>query len=415
MDADSLRNMRGARARAWLTESRPYLQYMAQSGFTGFVILCLIMGSIGYTTLILNLPDSFPVTAVGIIALTPVLAWSPLRTYLVHADMVFLMPREGQMGEYMGAGRRNQAVFVVLLTVVITALYLPIYRQGDGEVISWQLAAVLLLLRWGNLRGSWIERELAWPNRRIVLRLLRWAGTGAVVAALLEASLWKAGLFGLLVAALLAVLYRLPSRHAFPWERLMEEEAGTRRRYYTFYGMFIDVPTLPSRAAKRPYLSWMNRLVRYGSRQTFHYLYTSTLVRTEIGGMLIRLLLLGMLVIYWLGDAAALSGWGAAAVHALFVMIAGLQLSALRQVHQYSVWRHVYPLPESRRHDSVVEVDRFAMLVCSVLLWLPLGLTLLLEGEYMAPAVALVWPIVYICLIRPGRLRRKMMLDLDEE
>jgi ABC-2 type transport system permease protein len=220
--------------------------------------------------------------------------------------------------------------------------------------------------------------------------------------------------FTILVSLFFLLIHRFPSRHRLPWERLIEEEARTRTRYYVFFGLFIDVPSLPSRIAKRSYLTWLLRTVPYSNRNTFVYLYTASLLRTEIGGIVIRLLLLGCLIIYWLADAAALSGWGSVLVFGVFMGLLAVQLGGLRHIHRYSVWKHVYPLPEKQRVDQYMKVDRTAMLICAALLWLFMALPLALSAIYIPTITAAAGAFIYIA-VRPSRLRKKMLADAEEE
>lgn len=409
-----LEALRAERSGAFRKETIPYVRYLGLSGFPAFLSLIVISSALGYFKLIRDLPPQFPVTAVGVAALTLVLCWSPLRTFLAPADIVFLMPREGQMGDYMGGSFRSSAILTGVLCAAVLALYLPIYNQGEGVVSGAVLVCAAAAIRAGNLRGAWQERRMAWPGMRLFIRLCRWLATALLLAAWLTFALWQAAAFTLLVAALFVFVYRLPASHRFPWERLIVEEKTTRKRYYVFFGMFIDVPTLPSRVARRPYLSWLLRAVPYSNRNTFVYLYLSSLLRTEIGGIVVRLLVLGALVAYWAADAASLSGWAASLVYALFMTILSAQIGALRHVHRHSVWKHVYPLPDQQRARQYAKVDRMALLAIAALLWLPLGVPLLIRGLYVPAAAAAIGALAYLA-IRPARLRAKLQKEEDDD
>ncbi|MDQ8739178.1 ABC transporter permease [Paenibacillus sp. LHD-38] len=402
------------RAKAFREEALPYFRYMGQSGFPAFMSLFIISSAIGYINLIRDVPADFPIAAVGITALTLVLCWSPLRTWLVAGDAVFLMPREAEMSGYLRLSFRYNTIACSLLAAVVFLLYLPIYLQGPAVNGGWALAVIAVVMKAVNIWGAWRERRMTWPGMRRLLRLLRWVITALIIAAWLTSLLWQAAGFTVLLCALYGLLYRLPSKHRLPWERLIDEEARTRKRYYVFFGLFIDVPTLPSSIAKRPYIAWLLRAVRYTSRNTFVYLYTASLLRTEMGGMIIRLLFLGCLIIYWFAEAVSLSGYGSILVFFIFMGLIAVQLSGLRHVHRYSVWKHVYPLPEKQRIEQFLKVDRLAMLVCTSLLWLFAALPLALSGVYMPSLVSAALALAYLA-IRPRRLRKKLVLDEDED
>jgi len=402
------------RARSFRSETLPYIRYMGQSGFPAFVSLFVILGVIGYFSLIRDLPPTFPIAGAGTAALTLAICWSPLRTWLATADIVFFMPREAEMGPYMRHSFRYTTLGCSLLAAFVLLLYLPIYNQGPARIDGLLIIAAAALLKAGNVWGAWRERQLAWPGMRRLLRLLRWALTAAVWYVWLTCLLWQAAGFTLLTALLLALLYRLPSRHRFPWERLIEEEERTRKRYYLFFGMFIDVPTQPSKVARRGYLNGLLRIVPYANRYTYVFLYTASLLRAEIGGIVIRLLLLGSLVSYWLGDAGTWSGWAAAAFYAIFMLVLAAQIGALRHVHQYSVWQHVYPLPHSQRISQYTKVDRAALLICGAIMWLCGAVPLLAAGMPVPAAVSAAAVVLYI-IARPGRMKRKIVADTEDD
>lgn len=402
------------RARDFRNEIKPYIRYMAMSGFPSFLSLVFIASAIGYFTLLRDVPADFPIVQVGVLVLTPVICWSPMRTYLAAADVVYLMPREHEMGPYLRSSFQRTILKSVVLAAVVMLLFLPIYRQvGTGSEIAWVIVAALVL-KAANAAGGWQERKLAWNSMRLLLRSARWLLTGLAVAAWLTALPWQALLFTVLCAALALLCYRLPQRHRLPWERLIAEESVTRRRYYAFFGLFIDVPVLPSSIKRRAYLSWLLPRIPFAHRYTFNFLFSATLFRSEIGGILIRLLLLGALVNYMTADAASLSGWVTAFVYALFGIVFSLQLGGLRSVHRYSVWKHVYPLPDDKQTDQLVQVDRVALIAGLLLLWLPAALPLLLKGISAPPIAMLIGALVYVAL-RPMRLRRKIKSDADED
>ncbi|WP_138752482.1 ABC transporter permease [Paenibacillus sinopodophylli] len=402
------------RAKAFRTETMPYFRYMGQSGFPAFLSLIVISSAIGYIGLLRHVPDDFPFTIVGVIALTLVLCWSPLRTWLAAGDTVFMMPREADMNGYLRLSLRYTTLGCAVLVAIVFLLYMLIYVQGPAINGAWTLGIVAAGLKAVNVWGAWQERQMTWPSMRWLLRSLRWAMTALTVAAWLTSLLWQAAAFTLLLGILCMVLYRLPSKHRFPWERLIDEEARTRKRYYVFFGLFIDVPTLSSSIIKRSYLSWMLRRISFANRNTFVYLYSASLMRTEVGGIVLRLLFLGCLIVYWFAEAVSLSGYGSLIAFFIFMGLIAVQLGGLRHVHRYSVWKHVYPLPEKQRTDQFLRVDRFAIVLCTALLWLFAAIPLALSGVYMLSLAAAVLAIVYLA-VRPMRLRKKLAQDEEEE
>ncbi|GKU75805.1 ABC transporter permease [Paenibacillus sp. L3-i20] len=402
------------RARAFRSETMPYFRYMAQSGFPSFLSLILIASTISYITLIKNLPQDFPIIWIGVLVLTPVVSWSPLRTFLVMADTVFLMPREHELVPYIRRSFQRSIRVSGLIAAAVFLLYVPIYIQGEEISGPWLLGFILILLKAGNVVAGWRERSMSWTSIRNTFRVLRWILTGLTIMVWLIALPWQALLFTILCSILVAFCYRLPQKQRFPWERLIAEERTTRRRYYVFFGMFIDVPTLSSSVSRRTYLAWILPRIPFAQRNTFVYLYAASLFRTEIGGILVRILLLGSLVIYWLADAASLAGWGAIFVYGIVAVVFGLQTGGLRAVHRYSVWKHVFPLPAGEQVEQLLRIDRATLVTGLMLLWLPAALPLLWHGILLPPIVAIAVMLLYIG-IRPSRYRKKVLTEAEEE
>lgn len=413
-DSGRLTELWRSRAGAFRKEIFPYLRYMAMSGFPAFLSLVFIASAIYYIGLIREMPSGFPVTEVGIAVLTPVLCWSPLRTWLAPADVVYLMPREHAMRPYMIRSFRYSATLGAILGIVVFLLYLPIYRGGSGEAELWLLAVAFAALKGVGHYAAWRERQMSWGAARFSYRAARWMLSAVVIGIWLHYPAWQAALFMVLCMFLGAVAYRLPRGQRFPWERLIQEEASTRKRYYTAFGMFIDVPVLSASIARRSYLSWIMPRIRYGQHNAYVYLFAASLFRTEIGGILIRLLLLGGLVSYWAADAVSLEGWGAACSYAIFAFIISLQLGSLRHVNRYTVWKNIYPLPKDGQREQYSRLDRKALLTALSLLWLPAAIPLLVQGAYAAPIGMAVVMLIYVIAIRPGRMRKKLLLDEEE-
>ncbi|GFN30983.1 ABC transporter permease [Paenibacillus xylaniclasticus] len=403
------------RAAAFRKEMIPYSSYVARSGFPGVIMLGLIVAAIGYSMLVRDVPAHFPFTLFGLVLTIGFVCWSPLRSWLQPADTVFLLPQEAAMTSYIRRSIRYNTLAGLIGVWASLLIYWPMYSQGEGQAGALLLFIALTVLKVANTAGAWQERRASEAGARRLLRFARWVLSGLTLAALYQLEPWKAFILGMLAAVLYALACRLPRKHPFPWDTLIREETRTRRRYYRFMALFIDVPTQAPRIARRRYLSWIGGRIPYAQRGTYHYLYAMTMFRTELGGMLVRLTLLGMLVLYWLGEAVWLDGWGACAVYALFAAIIGLQLGALRHSHKYAVWAHIYPLPNDRRTTSLIVVDRTAFLIIAILLWLPCGIVLAVQEELIPALLAPAVILLYAAVVRPGGVRRKVVKETEED
>ncbi|SDW82633.1 ABC transporter permease [Paenibacillus sp. CF384] len=393
----------------------PYFRYIVQSGLPGVTIMLLLAGLAGYGMLLRNMPVTFPITLVGVVVLTPFICWSPLRTWLREADVVFLVPREAQLPSYLRRSFRYNSMGIMAAVLLMCGIYIPLYIATDGQTSSIIIVVAALLLKLLHMGAAWRERQLVHAGSRRSIRLLRWSATAVGVASLLHTEIWKTVMYLAVVGCLFGLLYLRMPRYPIPWLLLIEEEKGTRRRYDVFFGAFTDVPTESAAVKSRPYASWMAKRIRYRREHAFVYLYTFTLIRTELGGILLRLTGLGLFTGILSAYSGLWSGWGSAGVCMLFVWLSGVQLSALTQAHRHSVWRHVYPLPEQTRYDAVMRVDRMAALLCAIIIWLPQIVLLPSQGLVVQALTSLVLSLLYVLALRPGRVKRKLVFDPDED
>lgn len=359
------------RKQQFLKEVAPYIRYMAQSGFPAFLALIGIVCIIQYVGLIKNVPPHLPIAWIGAIVLTPFLCYSPLRTYLKEPDLIFLMPAEHRLSPYMRLSSKRSFRNSLLLFFAVLLVFWPLYRQSDGYIGLW-LVVVMLLLKPINSYFAWQERRLSWNNQRMLLRLLRWLLMFVLVLAwLMNASLLVEAVLTLAVLGLLYVVYRQMRKFDFPWQRLIIEEKAMLRRLFSFFNWFIDVQSEAPAVRPRNYLAWLIRAVPYRQSATFIYLHLITFVRTEIGGICIRLLLLGGLVNYLLAANRGMDGWGVVLSYVLFGLLLSLQTGTLRKVHRYAIWKDIFPLQVQLQQQQTITIDRLLNIVLLALLFLP--------------------------------------------
>jgi ABC-2 type transport system permease protein len=413
MEPDLAALYRG-RAGEWRKAVAPYVRDVARSGFPAIVVLAALALLSGYTAFLEDVPEGFPIVGVGTGLLTLLLMWSPLRTFLRPADAVFLMPREHEMGRYVRLAWRRGYIAGGALLLAACLLYLPLYRQGGSPTGGAALVPVLLALKAASDAGAWQERRIAFAAARRLCLSLRAALTLAAVFALLAKPLAGALGFAAAAAALQAAVCRLPARHRFPWQRLFDEEARTRRRYERFFRSFTDLPAEGEAPARRPYAARAAGWIRHSRENTYLYLYALTVARSDLGGMLIRLTAVGALAGAVAGSSGALAGWAGAPVAWLFALAAGVQAGTVRQAHRHAVWRHLYPLPEADRGRAALRVAVAAHLACAVPLGLAAALPPAFAGRWLPTAAALAGCLALVPAMAL-RLRRTLAREAMED
>jgi len=400
------------RKQRFMKEVIPYIRYMSMSGFPVFLSLIGIVSVIQYVNLIKDVPPQLPIAWIGAIVLTPLLCYSPLRTFLQDADVIYLMPMEHKLKAYikqaMARSFRNSA----LLLLVVLLIFWPLYRQSDGYIGLW-IVGIFLLLKLFNAYSGWQERRLIWNYQRGLMRTIRWLLMfGIVLAWLKHFSLIWTTIFTVSAAALLYTIYRSMNKAAFPWKRLIDEEKFTLRRMYSFFNWFTDVQAVPPIVKKRYYLAWLVRVVPYRKAATFIYLHIITFVRTEIGGICVRLVLLGGLVNYMVADSLGMQGWGAVITYVLFSVLIAVQVGTLRSVHRHAIWKHIFPLSVTLQQKQLVIVDCLLNYVLLFILMLP---TFPMWGGHAYQLIVMLAFLIIFPLIRAKQLQIAMRKEEDLE
>ncbi|HIW34990.1 MAG TPA: ABC transporter permease [Candidatus Paenibacillus intestinavium] len=398
------------RNRAFIKEVLPYISYMMRSGFPAFLSLIGIVSIIQYVNLINNVPENFPLELIGALVLTPLISYSPLRTWLKEADTIFLMPMEHRLHSYMKKSHMRSLRNGFIYLTIITLIYWPLYRQTDAyEPII--MVAVLIILKVMNHLMAWQERQFVWSTNRNIMRLFRWALMFILLFGWLLSSGWGMLCLTVIVIAMLATLYRVTRKQQFPWDRLITEEQVTMRRLYSFFSWFIDVRVGPPIVKQRKYLSWIIPFVPYRKQYTFVYLHLITFVRTEIGGICIRLLILGGLVNYLAATGNGIDGWGTVISYILFGIIITLQIGSLRKVHRYAIWKDIFPMQLKLQQQQIIMIDR---LLSYILLFLLLMTTTPMWSGHGSQVIVMIMFAILYPVVRAFNLRRKLEKEVDD-
>jgi ABC-2 type transport system permease protein len=382
MNAKQLWNQRVNR---FLQDIRPYLFYALQSlSFASIVIVLLF--SYLYGQFLDSLSADFPRLLLACLVLTPVLAVSPIRTYLQPPDTIYLLPLETELADYFRAAQRK--AFTTQLFGVAVAWFIawPLIRvTGTGISASFLLGLLLMLvLKRLLLHGRWLELHIAESSQRKV-----WAGVRWVAAALLSYAVLKLPLYAGVLAAggggLLYLLALSTARRAYqllPWLHLFERERHHRAVIYRLLNLFIDVPEVNGRARSRTAPRRLSAWFGYRPERAYLYLYTLVWFRSEAFGLWLRLTLVGTAL-------TAVGGPGIAGylLWGLFAVVTAVQLGELQRTYRYSERSYLYPLPEEQREHSARTV-RLALHLLSLLL-LTIVLTLG-SAQYVISAGLLV-------------------------
>ncbi|WP_106766846.1 ABC transporter permease [Paenibacillus faecalis] len=386
----------------------PYLGYVIQSGVAVVFLFVIIAFSAWYTSLVQNIPPELPIRWIMLAVLFPLTVNSSVRTYLQPADTVFLMPQEARMNEYFAKGWVGGTIYKIAGLILAVFILWPLYTRSDLSPKSLGATILVLVgLKLLSSYGSWKELAMTQRNTAAAYRALRWA----VIVLAIASWLWYPNLRSLIFIILISAAYfaalAVPAKHKVAWEWLIQVEKRQDARVMMILSWFVNVPQREQRVYARKWLSRFGRTIPWRKDTAYRYLLVKSLIRSDVFGILIRVGVLGALLVWWTRDSVASS-----AVYLVSLMIAGLQLSSLRKLHQESFWLHVYPLPEGSRRINEIKLVFQVQLLWAILMWLPL-----LASLSSAPGLVFgtgISGVLLVILFRSAAIRKGRKVDEDD-
>lgn len=367
------------RRETYLRRVMPYWRYVMSSGGVamGFAAILAIQG---YAELLKRTrmaegggegPLFTLLPAGAAVVLAAVLLWNRARTYLAQADIVFLLPVEARMREYVREAWAHGASMSFAAMAAALGLYWPLYHAaGFGSVLQYAaVCAALLALKALLYYGAWKERQFRYRTDRAAFAAVKWIAALATSYALLSGG--TGGAMGIAAAIWLAYFaaLRVPSAYRIHWEQLLQEEKRTVALHEAWFGLFIDLPGRAETYKPRPYVDALLRMIRYHRNNAYVYMFWRTFLRSSMFPIAVRLIVLEALLV-WVFPLP----WAAAAIYALFCWILGLQLRGLQTSWSEPLLVAIAPLPRKLRNRSQRKVQRAANVIGALLMAIPLFL-----------------------------------------
>lgn len=349
-------------------ESMGYWQYAARSNFIGFLLFLVIVSSYYYAKTLQRLPTDYPYLWIVLLVLVPLVASSSIRTLTRSADRMFLLRIEHEMGAYFRSSflysLSLQGIWLFLGWVAVNPLYKHCLGTEAQPFIL--IFALLLLLKVANLLASWQEGRFAAERTRFISVCFRWVASLALITIQFRySSLW-ASLAAILLVFVWLIAFRYVGKYVIGWDYLIAKEKQQQARLYAFFNWFVDVPQLPTRIARRGWISGLTRTIPFRQDSAFLYLYMKTLLRTEMFAIVLRLTVIGILAL-----AVADSTTARSVILLIALVISMIQLTSLERAHRYTFWLHMYPLEPQTRAGSLAFIIWLTLLLELVILTIP--------------------------------------------
>ncbi|UQD51332.1 ABC transporter permease [Bacillus methanolicus] len=365
-------------------ELRRYLRYIFNGHLVIVFLFLLGTAAFYYQEWIKSLTPGFPAAFLMAIMIGIFLTYSPIYTFLLEADRIFLLPLEDKLSGYFKRSIMVSFVIQAYLLILVLAVFMPLYVQvnnGRFQTFFYFLMMLFIVKGW-NLALRWRIQYYVETNVHFIDSCIRYC-INAVFLYLLfsNASL----LFLVLIFAVMGILYlyfRFQTKNkGLKWEYLISLEGRRMTSFYRIANLFTDVPKIKDRIKRRKWLDWLVNRVEFHHLQTYTHLYVRTFFRSgDYFGLFIRLTLIGAGSFYLISF-----GFGQVLLVLMFLYLTGFQLLPLWNHYQNILWVDLYPVKVDFKMKSFNRLLLMILMIQNMVF----SLILFLKGEWAEALAAL--------------------------
>ncbi|MCM3639371.1 ABC transporter permease [Sporosarcina luteola] len=283
---NSLREIWGDRFIRYMNELQKYMRFV----FTGHLAIVLLFtigaGGYAYSEWLKEVPSEFPSAILAAVLIGAALSIGSPITLLKPADIVFFLPMENKLEDYLKRSLRYSLVSQLPVPYILFIVLLPLLAATDvaGKPQFILTAIVIFLVKWKYVETEYYYRR---ANEGVGMwkdRLVRFVLASLLLYAVLTGISYLIPLIPL-VGVLMAVYYLFWKKRSvanpFPYEHFIALEQNRMMRFYRFANYFTDVPHLKGSVSRRAWLGFLMRPAKYGQASPQRYLLRRTLVRTD--------------------------------------------------------------------------------------------------------------------------------------
>lgn len=280
---NNMREIWGSRFGHYMTELQKYMKFV----FTGHLAIVMLFtigaGGYAYSEWLKEVPATFPAALLTAVVIGLALAIGTPVTLLKPADIVFFLPMEGKLKDYLNRSLRysfiSQLPLPFLLFIVAAPLLAATAIAEKPQI--YLTAFVILLVKWLYVDIDYHYRHAndghgIWKDRIVRFVL------GAVI---IYVTLASNPLFIPAVGAVIVIYYlywkKRSNEKPFPYEHFIMLEQNRMMRFYRFANYFTDVPHLKGSVSRRAWLGFLMRPAKFGHTTPQRFLLTRTLIRTD--------------------------------------------------------------------------------------------------------------------------------------
>nr|WP_295971178.1 ABC transporter permease [uncultured Bacillus sp.] len=367
-----------------------YLRYIFNGHMV--VVLLFLLGTAAYyyQEWLKIIPDTFPSAIIMAVAMSFVLTYSPIYTFMSEADRIFLIPLETRLSHYFKKSLLASFTLQIYLLVMALAVLMPLYaavNHGNFKIFFYFLAA-MLFMKYVNLLIRW---RIQYYQEKIVLKidsLIRFCINLVFLFLLFSNAALYFTIAPVIILLGLYVYYKWQTKDkGLKWEFLIGQDERRMTSFYRLANLFTDVPKLRSTVKRRRWLDFLLGGISFRQDQTFTFLFARTFLRSgDYFGLLVRLTVIGAGALLFLAY-----GIGEIIIVVLFLYLTGFQLLPLWKHHQYHSLQELYPIHNKAKKNSFLRLIRTVLSIQSVIF----SLAVLIAGQPKTAALSLVAGILF--------------------
>lgn len=377
------------RFRQFLKEVRTYSKYVFNDHLKFIFVFIIGAGAYYYQQWLQTLTTSFPTALVMAVLIGLVLTAGSIQTLLKEADLVYLLPVEEKLKPYFTKAFLFTFMIQLYIIAIVAAALAPLYFQQmkqTGAGYIWIVLAFVIVKAW-NLFVAWEKSFLTDQNIQRADWFIRFILNGLFVYFLVErTSVLFIGGIVLLMVLYLAIMHQMVKGKPLNWEYLISEEGKKMMLLYRIANMFVDVPALKERVARRKWLDFILSMI--GEKRTYLYLYTRTFLRLgNYFGLYVRLLALGGVILYFIPFL-----YGRFIVSLIFLYLIGYQLLTLWKHHRMKIWLDLYPVGGEEKKKDFLTLLNAILITGSVIFTIIFALA---TKDFMMTGILLIVSILF--------------------
>lgn len=352
------------RFRHFIKEARTYGKYVFNDHLKFIFVFMIGAGAYYYQQWLATLTPSFPTAFVIALSLGFVVTIGSVQTLLKEADLVYLLPVEEKLKGYFLKAFQFTFVKHLYFIAMVAAALAPLYLQQTGQSGNTYMLIVLLavILKAWNVFMTWEVSYMTDQRMHIFDRLIRVILNIAFIYCLVaRVSFVYVGVIVAMMIVYSIFLQQSVKGKPLNWEYLIAEEGKKMMVLYRIANMFVDVPALKERVARRKWLDFILQMT--DDKRTYLYLYTRTFLRAgNYFGLYMRLLVIGGAILYAIPFL-----YGRVIVSILFLYLIGYQLVPLWKHHRLTLWLDLYPVGEEEKRKDFLKLLHIVLVIGSVL------------------------------------------------